>query len=116
MPINPLSRAVPRDLLCSLSVHPAVRTLCACLVSGFCPVIKVACTFIVYFVCVLLLCVYRCVNFPVRAYITFHEPIQLVPLSVFPGNLVLQAVFEGGIDSIFECVDITERIGRETSV
>lgn len=39
-----------------------------------------------------------------------------IPLSVFPGSLVLQVGFEGGIDGIFVCVDIKEKVGRETGV
>lgn len=33
IPFKPFGPAVPRDLLCSLSVHPAVWTLCVCVLS-----------------------------------------------------------------------------------
>lgn len=53
-----------------------------------------------------------------RAHVTVREHIQLVPLSVFPGSLILQVVFEGGIDGIFVCVCVgrEEKVGRETGV
>lgn len=50
------------------------------------------------------------------AFVTVREHIQLVPLSVFLGSLVLQAVSEGGITACYVCVNIIEIAGREASV
>lgn len=85
--------------------------VCVCSVSGFCPVIKLVCT--------LGYRVYRCVYSSACewlctcAFIRHCEHSQLVPLSVFLGNLVLQVGFEGRIADIFVCVDIKEKIGRD---
>lgn len=72
--------------------------VCVCLVSGFCYKDSVC------------LCVCVRVCFPacegyvrVHTFVTIREHIQMVPLSVFPGSLVLQVTSEGGIVT-FLCV------------
>lgn len=53
----------------------------------------------------------------VRAFVTIREHIQMVPLSVFPGSLVLQVTSKGGIVTFLcVCLDIIERVSRETCV
>lgn len=70
----------------------------------------VVCTLCVVYVCIFLL-----VNGCVRAHacVTVHDG----PFVCVPGeSLVLQVIFEGGIDSICVCVNMKENTDRETSV
>lgn len=64
------------------------------------------------------MCVFPCVNGCVRVHacVSLHEHIPLVSLSVIQGSLVLQVIFEGGLNNIFVYADTKGKTDRETSV
>lgn len=112
LPFKPFSPAVHGDLLCPLSVHPAMWLLCV-LSFRFLPCYKGG----VYF-CVLCMCV--CVYFPACEWLCTcacmrHHPWWSLCLCSRE-SLVLLVIFDGGIDGICVCVDMKENIDRETSV